>query len=207
MSIIEILILGVALSMDAFAVTISNSIAHPHLSLGRRLTPPLFFGLFQGLMPLIGFFVGSLAASYIDAFAGPLALVILAVIGGKMVYESIKELRAQRKETVGAEQNAAAEIAGDALQDSGAGKEKTLSLPSIALQAVATSIDALIVGVSFATLRVDIFVAAPLIALTTFLICVIGLIIGKRVGLLLGDRAQLIGGLVLIAIGIKVCFF
>jgi putative Mn2+ efflux pump MntP len=227
--------------MDAFAVTLTNLIAYPRLSRARRLALPIIFGVFQALMPLIGYFAGSLALDYISAFAGPLALVILSAIGGKMVYEAIKGMRQQRKEKALAgaataeEEKALAEAGATtttaATIDATAGEEKasaeeatakdeeapkaaapaekagTLSLPVMLLQGVATSIDALIVGVSLVALGANIFVASPLIGVTTFLVCLVGLAIGRRVGILLGDRAQLVGGIILILIGIRACFF
>ncbi len=216
MSIIEILILGLALSMDAFAVTISNLMAHPQLSRSRRLMLPITFGLFQGLMPLVGYFAGTVAADLIDSFAGPIALVILGFIGGKMVFEAVREMLANRKE---AASSAGASSAADGSAGAGAadaGNEAnskagstttTLSIPAILIQGVATSIDALIVGVTLLALGANIFEASSLIAATTFACCLVALAIGKRFGVLLGDKAQIVGGLVLIAIGIKACFF
>ena len=226
MSIPEILIVGLALSMDAFAVTITNLLSYPRLSRAGRLALPITFALFQGIMLIIGYFVGNLAVGLIEAYAGPIALVILAVIGGKMILEAIRERRKQKKE---AEEKQAQEEAreeevleaeGEVLEEGalekGAQGEKTkapekepasLSLPIILFQGFATSLDALIVGVSLAALYVNILVAAPIVALITFALCLIGLIIGKRVGLLLGNGAQIVGGIILILIGIKVCFF
>jgi putative Mn2+ efflux pump MntP len=215
MPIIEIVLLGLALSMDAFAVTVSNLMAYPHLSRLRRFALPVIFGLFQGLMPLTGYLIGSMAASVIDTFAGPLALILLACIGGKMAFESIVKIREAQKSAqpailgaVDASAPAPAPAAALAPEQTATGKPgAALTLPSLLLQAVATSIDALIVGISLLALGADIVLSASLIALTTFACCVVALTIGKRLGLLLGDKAQLIGGLVLIGIGIKACFF
>ena len=202
MGIIEILILGLALSMDAFAVTVSNLMAYPALSRVRRFMFPVIFGLFQGLMPLIGYFAGSVASDLISTFAGPIALVILGFIGGKMIFDSLKDLRAKKSEDASPQ------------EDSGAPSDEevpdhvaTISIPTILIQGVATSIDALIVGVTLLALDVNIFEASSLITLTTFACCLVALLIGKRFGTLLGSKAQIIGGLVLIAIGLKACFF
>lgn len=202
MSIPEILLLGLALSMDAFAVTISNLMAYPRLSRWRRLALPVVFGLLQGIMPLIGYYVGSIAADIIDTFAGPIALIILSIIGGKMIFESVREIRAPRE--------ADAPPPGLAKNMEKEGKPvpaSTLSLPAILIQGVATSIDALIVGVTLLALGANIFVASSLITLTTFACCLVALFIGRRFGTLLGDKAQIIGGVVLILIGVRACFF
>ena len=227
MSFIEILILGLALSMDAFAVTISNLMAYPYLSRSRKLALPLTFGVFQGLMLLIGFFAGSLALDFIKAYAGPIALVILTVIGGKMIFDAIRSMRKDRAEKAASFKRStpgrfteealpaskhgvsSSSVAGTSEEPAITSSENRsrLSLVTLLFQGVATSLDALIVGVSLGALGANIFVASPLVGVTTFLVCVIGLIIGKRVGILLGARAEIVGGVILILIGVKVCFF
>lgn len=215
MSIIEIIILGLALSMDAFAVSLSNLMAYPHLSKPKKIALPLTFGIFQGLMPLLGFLVGSLAAQTIDAIAGPLALVLLGFIGGKMIFEAFANMRAAQKEkdskVLGSDtpsSDMTNKNSPSAEPSHMSNKEsKTLSYSAILLQGIATSLDALIVGISFLALKVNIVFASSVIAITTFACCAVALIIGKKLGALLGDKAQVIGGIVLIAIGIKACFF
>lgn len=182
MSIIELVVLGVALAMDAFAVTISNTFVYKDLTLKRKALMPLFFGVFQGLMPLIGFFIGSLVSSIISAYAGIITFVILGFLGAKMIWDSLHE--------------------DDEEQES----NQTFTLPIVAFQAVATSIDALAVGVSFAALSVNIIEASSIIALTTALCCVVALLVGSRFGNLLGERASIVGGIILILIGIKALF-
>lgn len=198
----EMIILGLALSMDAFAVTLCNLMAYPRLSRARRMLLPIVFGLFQGVMPLVGFFIGSLATNLVNTFAGPIALVILSFIGGRMIYESVKQIRTQRKTEA-----PPPEISTSMVKEDKPVPAVTLSIPAILVQGVATSIDALIVGVSLLAMNASIFEASSIIALTTFACCLVGLIIGKRVGVILGDKAQIIGGAVLILIGIKACFF
>jgi len=187
LEVLQILLIALALSMDAFAVTVSNAVCHPEASRARLLLMPLVFGVFQGLMPLIGYFAGSLLAGLIDRFAGPIAFVILAVIGGRMVWGGVKALRQ-------GENCAVAEA------------PRKLSVPAILVQGVATSIDALIVGVSFLALGTNIAIAAPLITVTTAACCLLALAIGKRFGLLLGDKAEVVGGIVLVLIGVKALF-
>ena len=208
MSIPELLIIGLGLSMDAFAVTISDLLAYPNTALPRNFLLPVTFGVFQGLMLAIGFFAGSFALDYIESFAGPLALVILAAIGGKMIIEAFKAMRVKHRQDDSAEPPGNANSAHKAPTDaSSAHKTPVLTLPVILIQAVATAIDALMVGVSLAALGVSILLAAPLIGIVTFLICLLGLVIGRHFGQLLGDRAQVVGGIILILIGIRACFF
>lgn len=193
MGIAEILLLGLALSMDAFAVTISNSFVYQHESRARMMLMPVFFGVFQGLMPLLGYFLGTLAADLIERFAGIVTLVILGFIGGNMIFEGVKAIRGAG--------------AGEGEEPSQNGSAaKRLTIVTVFLQAIATSIDAFAVGVSLLAAGASIAVASPVIALTTFACCVIALLVGKRFGNLLGDRAQVVGGVVLVCIGIKALF-
>lgn len=178
----DVLLIGVGLSMDAVAVTVSNALAYPCLSRSRRLAMPAAFGLFQGLMPALGFFAGSFFADLISRYAGIVTLVILGGIGLNMVHEGLHP---------DPEQSCA---------------DKQLTLRMLLAQAVATSIDAFAVGVSFCAGGADIFFAAPLIALTTFLCSLIALFVGRRFGGMLGHRAELLGGAVLILIGVKAMF-
>jgi putative Mn2+ efflux pump MntP len=199
MDILEILLIGVALAMDAFAVTLSNSSAYPHMSFAKRLLLPVTFALFQAAMPVIGYFVGYFVAGFLEQFAGYIALVLLGFIGIKMIWEGTRELRQKGS---------------DANNGSGSGSVssspesiRTLSLPILLTQGIATSIDALLVGVSFAALSIDISLAAFVIGSTTFICCAIALLIGKRFGLLLGSRSEIAGGIILILIGLKSAFF
>lgn len=187
MSIIEILVLGVALSADAFAVTISNCFVYASESRKRLLLMPLMFGLFQGLMPLAGYFVGGLAAEIIEKYSGIVTLVILGIIGGNMVREGIMAIRG-----------------GDDEPEEGTGPvAKRLTFSALLVQAIATAIDAFAVGVSLRAQAVNIVVAASIIACTTAACCCIALVIGRRLGKILGDRAEVVGGIVLLIIGIK----
>lgn len=182
MSITEIILLGLALSMDAFAVTISNGLAFRDASRARRFLMPVFFGVFQGVMPVIGFALGSLVSEWVDQYAGLITFVILAFVGGKMIWDALHDV-------------------GD---DEASGSK--LTIPVLFFQAIATSIDALAVGVSFAMLSIDIGMAASIIGLTTFLCCIVALFIQKGVGRVLGDKAAIVGGIVLIGIGLKSLF-
>ena len=186
----EIIIIGLALSMDAFAVTISNTFVYPHASRARLLAMPIVFGVFQGLMPVLGFLLGSVAADLINQYAGIISLLILGIIGGKMIKDGIGALRNPAEEN----------------PEKGAIKVKIL-LPSVLLaQAVATSIDAFVVGVSFLAQGANIAIAAPIVTLTTAVCCLIAVMLGKRFGVLLGNKAQILGGIVLVLIGLKAFF-
>ena len=142
-------------------------------------------------MPLIGYYAGSLFAEAVAKIAPWIALVLLGFIGGKMIFEAI---RAFKKKKNGEE----------------AEEAKPLSIGALSAQAIATAIDALAVGVSLVALdksgalAVNIFVAASMIAATTFVISLISVFIGKKFGELLSDKAELVGGLILVAIGLKI---
>lgn len=179
MSVFEIVILGLALAMDAFAVTISNSFAYPKISRARSLSMSLAFGFFQFLMPVVGFVLGQLVSEFITQYAGFITFLILGFIGGKMIWDAFHEEEGE-------------EASG-----------QMLTVPVLLFQAVATSIDALAVGVSFAALEVNVLTSSGIIGITTALTCAVALIIGKRFGNALGEKATIIGGVVLILIGLK----
>ena len=202
MGVIEILLLGLALSADAFAVTVSNSFAYAHESRARLALMPVFFGAFQALMPLLGYFLGGLAAELIERYSGIVTMVILGIIGANMVREGVQALRASKAEGT----PDASDPAGDSdPADAAAGEKspKRLTLAILVLQAIATAIDAFAVGVSLRAQDVNLPFAVCVIGLTTFVCCVVALLAGRRLGSLLGDRAEVAGGLVLIGIGIK----
>lgn len=191
MGIVEILVLGVALSADAFAVTISNTFVYPGEAKARLALMPVLFGLFQGLMPLLGYFVGGLAAEVIEEYSGIITLIILGFIGGNMVREGVCALLG---------------LGGDADVPGNGPAVKRLTVATLLVQAIATAIDAFAVGVSLRAQAVAIVPAATIIALTTAACCVIALLIGRKLGEVLGDRAEVAGGIVLIIIGLKAFF-
>ena len=195
MGLLEILMLGVALATDAFSVTISNTFAFDDHRFSRLMRMPLFFGLFQFGMPLAGYFVGGIAAELIEKYAGIVSLVILGFIGLNMLYSGYKALK----------EDASEEDEEEAQQDAQQGAT-TLSYGKLIFQAVATAIDAFAVGVSFRAHSVDILIASALFGIITAILCTIALFIGKKLGSLLGDRAEMVGGIVLILIGLKAFF-
>ena len=195
MGLLEILMLGMALATDAFSVTISNTFAFDDHRFSRLMRMPLFFGLFQFGMPLAGYFVGGIAAELIEKYAGIVSLVILGFIGSNMLYSGYKALK----------EDASEEDEEEAQQEAQQ-SATTLSYGKLLFQAVATAIDAFAVGVSFRAHSVDILVASALFGIITAILCTIALFIGKKLGSLLGDRAEMVGGIVLILIGLKAFF-
>ena len=195
MGLLEILMLGMALATDAFSVTISNTFAFDDHRFSRLMRMPLFFGLFQFGMPLAGYFVGGITAELIEKYAGIVSLVILGFIGSNMLYSGYKALK----------EDASEEDEEEAQQDAQQGAT-TLSYGKLVFQAVATAIDAFAVGVSFRAHSVDILVASTLFGIITAILCTIALFVGKKLGSLLGDRAEMVGGVVLILIGLKAFF-
>lgn len=190
MGLLEILMLGVALATDAFSVTISNTFAFDDHKFSRLVRMPLFFGFFQFGMPFAGYFVGGIAANLIEKYAGIVSLVILGFIGSNMLYSGYKAFRED-----------ASEEEEESQQDA-----TTLSFGKLIFQAIATAIDAFAVGVSFRAHSINILVASALFGIITAILCTIALFIGKKLGLLLGDRAEMVGGVVLILIGLKAFF-
>ncbi len=183
----EILLLGLALSADAFSVTISNTFVYGAESRRRLLLMPLFFGAFQGMMPIVGYVLGGFAATIIERYAGIVTLVILGIIGGNMVREGMEALLHPDD---------------DSPRDEGS----RLTIALLVFQAIATAIDAFAVGVSLRAQAVDILLSSFVICCTTAACCVVALAIGRRLGRLLGDRAEVVGGIVLIGIGLRAFF-
>lgn len=179
MNILEILFIGIGLSMDAAAVSMSNGMCIRRIRLRHAAATAFAFGVFQGIMPLIGYFAGSLFAEQIGAIDHWLALILLGFIGGKMIYESLTA------------------------DHESCPVDRRLTFRLLFVQAIATSIDALAVGVSFAALTVNILLASSLIAVTTFVLSFASVYIGKRFGTILNKKAEIVGGLILVLIGVK----
>lgn len=179
MALGEILLLGAALSMDAFAVAVVSGMTS-RLGCRRALALALAFGLFQGLMPLAGYFMGSAFASAAGRFAPWLSFGLLAFVGGKMLLDSLRGISAAQALLC-------------------------LTLRLLLLQATATSIDALAVGFGLAASGrcPNIWQTAGLIAACTFSLSLLGVALGKRLGRRLADKAGVLGGLILIGIGLK----
>ncbi|MDR2514536.1 MAG: manganese efflux pump MntP family protein [Christensenellaceae bacterium] len=178
MTLLSALLLGLGLAMDAFAVSIATGICLPKPLPRHALKTGLFFGGFQFLMPLIGYLFGSTVSHYITAVDHWIAFALLLLIGGKMLYDAIKN---EPEDSV----------------------DPTQTLRLLIL-AVATSIDALAVGVSLALVDADIWQASACIGLVTFALCAVGVMLGKRLGQVFQRRAMLAGGLVLCFLGCKI---
>lgn len=180
MSVIEIALLGVSLAMDAFAVSITTGITLKDLRWKHALKVGLFFGGFQFLMPLIGYLAGSTFVRYIESVDHWIAFGLLAVIGGNMIRESLSK----EEECPNA----------------------SLSVKAMLPMAVATSIDALAVGIAFAfpSFQMNIFAAVSTIGLTTFFLSFLGVCAGNRFGARYKTKAEIVGGVVLILVGLKI---
>lgn len=179
MSYLELFLLAFGLSMDAFAVSITNGLYSQKLKRSQIISIGLCFGGFQGMMPTIGYFLGMAFAAFITSADHYIALILLGYIGGSMIVDS----RGGRQEISPA----------------------VLTAPLLLVQGIATSIDALAVGVSLAALpAVNILTAASLIALVTFFCSVIGVRCGRKFGEKLGSHATLMGGVILVGIGVKI---
>ena len=190
--IINGLILGFGLAMDAFSVSLANGLNEPKMNKKKMLSVAGTFAIFQGAMPLIGWFLVTQLASVFNAIEGFIpwaALGLLLYIGGKMLYEGLKPCECDD-------------------DDDDCGCEKSLTLAALMLQGVATSIDALSVGLTIPDLNfVEALAEAAIIAALTLVICFAGIEIGKRFGTKLEEKAAILGGSVLIAIGFKIFFF
>lgn len=187
MSVIELIFIAMGLSADAFAVALADGM-NANFRRKYALAAAVLFGIFQALMPILGFLLGSGFAERISAFDHFLALGVLGVIGGKMIFEAIKELFSRE----------------DVSRKRDSSEADRPPAPGILLlQAAATSIDALMVGVSFAAIKIRIIPAAALIGAVTFMLSLSGALFGKRLGERLGVKATLLGGLVLLTIGVK----
>lgn len=181
MSIWEVLIIAVGLSMDAFAVALCKGLSMKKLSIKYGIIIALFFGVFQALMPLIGWFVSSRFEKYIKAYDHWIAFAILLIIGAKMIIDAIKESRDPENET-----------------------EFRFKVTEMLILAVATSIDALAVGVSFGLLEINIWSSISIIGCVTFILSFIGVIIGNFFGNRFRTKAEIAGGIILILLGVKI---
>ncbi|MBR4896840.1 MAG: manganese efflux pump [Clostridia bacterium] len=190
--ILNSVLLGVGLAMDAFSVSLANGLGDPAMSRRRTVGIAGTFAGFQAFMPMAGWVLVHTVVrifGVLDRFIPWIALLLLGWIGGKMLYEGIRERRAQNAE----QEEEAAKTAG------------RLGIGALILQGIATSIDALSVGFTIADYEWPMALgAAAIIAAVTFVICLGGLRLGKTFGTRLSGRASILGGLILIAIGIEI---
>ena len=199
MNTIETIFLGVALAMDAVAVSMTNGMTAKKLKKRHAMLIAIFFGVFQAAMPLIGYFIADMVASNfqeaLETAAGFIAFVLLGFLGGKMIFDAVKSMKSCD--------------CGDACEACFSA-EKGFSIGKLTMQAVATSIDALAVGVSLRMtvlmeggLALGIFGSVGVIGIVTFVLSLVAVYVGKAIGNKLADKAGLFGGIVLCAIGIK----
>ncbi|MBU0926661.1 MAG: manganese efflux pump MntP family protein [Spirochaetes bacterium] len=177
---------GLALSMDAFAVSVSSGMCIPGLTLAYAVRTAFAFGLFQFLMPLAGFAAGTAFASAIGSWDHWLAFGLLALVGGKMILESFGVKDAA------------------SCSDEERGKLNVLDLRVLLVLSVATSIDALAVGISYSIIRAPIWIASAIIGAITFALCLVGCEFGRRIGSRLERWAEAAGGATLVGIGLKI---
>lgn len=177
-NLISISLIAVALAMDAFSVSMTKGFTQKDLKNSEILYYGLFFGGFQALMPILGYFCGNAIASIVEALASVIGFILLLAIGLNMIRESLSS-------------------DDDEVSDEFSFKEVTLL-------AIATSIDAFAVGITIALLKDPILISAAIIGVVAFAFSIAGIYIGKRIGVYVGDKFQILGGVILILIGIKI---
>lgn len=181
MGFVELLLIGVGLSMDAFAVAICKGLGMTKLNVKQAFIIALYFGGFQALMPFLGWALGTQFASFVTPVDHWIAFLLLAFVGGKMLWETFHED-----------------------DDAPEGMDAPLDHKEMLMLAIATSIDALAVGISFAFLQVDIVPSITIIGCTTFVCSLVGVAVGHYFGARFEKPATIVGGVVLILIGVKI---
>ena len=179
MSIIEIALIGVGLAMDAFAVSICKGLAMRRMNYKKAIIIAAFFGVFQALMPALGYVLGTTFANKIAAIDHWIAFILLALIGANMIKEALSS-------------------------DDDECQADSLRLGDLIMLSIATSIDALAVGITFAFFNVSLLLSVSMIGIITFIICVIGVKVGNVFGEKYKSKAELAGGLILIVMGAKI---
>ncbi len=180
LNFLSILIIALGLSADCFAVTLSGSISLGTVSFFRVFRTALSFGLFQALMLVLGWLAGRTVVDLIAAYDHWLAFILLSFVGGRMIWESRRPG-----------------------EDRSAGTDITRGWLLLTLS-IATSIDALAVGLSFAFLQVNIVLAGSTVGLVAFLVTIVGFMLGRKAGKIIGKRAEAVGGIILIIIGLRI---
>ncbi len=178
MTILEILLIAIGLAMDAFAVSICKGLSMKKMNWKKALIVGAYFGIFQALMPIIGYFLGSTFEDLVTHIDHWIAFVLLVAIGGNM----LKEAFANNSENC----------------------NDNVDFKTMSILAIATSIDALAIGITFAFLQANIWISAIIIGIVTFAISIIGVKIGNKFGDRYERRAEIVGGFILIFMGIKI---
>lgn len=179
MSFVTIVFIAIGLAMDAFAVSITSGAAYKQLHLRHTLRMALFFGGFQAFMPLIGALAGLSFREYIADYDHWIAFIILAAVGGKMIYESFKITEAEKNFS-------------------------PTNILVLLVLSVATSIDALAIGITLSLVAASIVTAVTVIGLVTFVLSYLGVMIGKRFGHIFENKIEAFGGIILIILGVKI---
>ena len=175
--IFSTILIAIALAMDAFSVSLTKGFTQKHLKTNQIFIYALFFGFFQFMMPILGYYCGEVISKFIASIASVIGFILLLAIGLNMIRESLED--------------------DDEISDD-------FSFTEVTLLAVATSIDAFAVGLTYAILNETIWIPSIIIGIVAFLFTVLGIFLGKKIGNYFGGRFQIFGGVILILIGIKI---
>lgn len=175
--LISTILIAIALAMDAFSVSLTKGFTQKHLKTNQIFYYGLFFGFFQFMMPILGFYFGALISEFIASIASIVGFILLLAIGLNMIRESLQD--------------------DDEITDN-------FSFSEVTLLAIATSIDAFAVGLTYALINESILLPSIIIGIVAFLFSIVGVILGKKIGNYFGGRFQILGGVILILIGIKI---
>ena len=178
MEIVSITLIAVALAMDAFSVSLTKGFTQKNITKSQILWYAIFFGGFQFIMPIIGYLAGSTVTSLVSSVAPWIAFILLVLIGSNMIRES--------------------------LSDEDEEVTDTFDFKEVTLLAIATSIDALAVGITFAILNESLLLPCTIIGVVAFLFTLVGIYLGKKLGNYFGDKFEILGGVILILLGIKI---
>ena len=178
MELFEIIVIAIGLAMDAFAVSVCKGLSMKKIDWKKAIIIAVYFGAFQALMPVLGYFLGSSFSAFVQKVDHWIAFILLSIIGVNMIKESTDDEVEKRNDNV--------------------------DFKTMVVLAIATSIDALAVGVTFAFFEVNILLAISIIGIITFILSIFGVIIGNKFGDKFQNRAELAGGIILIIIGLKI---
>lgn len=182
MNLVDIIMIGIGLSMDAAAVSLTNGMVY-QMGRDKKLMMPVFFGLFQGIMPILGYFTGGVFSKWLTRYSGIIIFLIFLYLGIGMLREGLsKELDEKKEPTV-------------------------MTYGVLLMQAIATSIDAFAVGIAFCAMEVSIWFSATVICVTTFVISSFAVLLGKKFGTMLGKKAEVFGGSILLFLALKAILF
>lgn len=204
--------MGIGLAMDASCVSMTNGLTEKNMKLTKIIFISLLFGIFQALMPVLGYFLGGFFSKYIQKFIPLIALIVLSILGGKMIIETLREKKHNIKITqevtqsqLGSETEQNGEQIVDTLPAEPVESIRRIKGREIFIQAIATSIDAFSIGVLYISETVTFAMLSFMIfGIVTMLMCIAAVFIGKKFGILFKDKAGIIGGLILIAVGLKI---